>query len=360
MKINKRLLHCTLGAALALMEALPTRAADHAVILQYHHFGAETPPATSVTLPQFDAHLDYLAEHDYRIWPLDRIATHLRDRLPLPERVVAITVDDAYRSVYREAWPRLRKRGWPFTVFVATDAVDAGADAMMSWQQMREMAASGVTFANHSSSHAHLLRRHPGESAPAWRKRVKSDLQHAQTRLQQELGHAPLLFAYPYGEYDTPLRELVGALGFTAFGQQSGPASGYSDPLALPRFPMAVAFASLDDVAEKLQSLPLPVLRAEPDDPVLPPGTDRPQLRITLQPGSYRTDTLGCYVSGQGRIQPVWLDAKHSRFEVRAAGPLPVGRSRYNCTAQSVAETGWLWYSHLWIRRNADGSWYRE
>jgi peptidoglycan/xylan/chitin deacetylase (PgdA/CDA1 family) len=225
---------------------------------------------------------------------------------------------------------------------------------------MREMADSGVTFANHSSSHAHLLRRDPGESEAAWRTRVRSDLQHAQTRLQQELGRAPLLFAYPYGEYDMTLRELVGELGFTAFGQQSGPARGYSDLLALPRFPMAVAFASLDDVAEKLQSRPLPVLHTEPRDPLLPPGTDRPPLRLTLQPGGYRPDTLGCYISGQGRVEPVWLDAKHSRFEVRATGPLPVGRSRYNCTAQPTAGEGWLWYSHLWIRRNADGSWYRE
>jgi hypothetical protein len=31
-------------------------AADHAVILQYHHFGSDTPPSTSVTLEQFDNH----------------------------------------------------------------------------------------------------------------------------------------------------------------------------------------------------------------------------------------------------------------------------------------------------------------
>jgi len=360
MRIDKHFLHCILGALLALLKALPAHATDHAVILQYHHFGSDTPPSTSVTLPQFDAHLEYLAEHDYRIWPLDRIISHLREHLPFPEKVVAITIDDAYRSVYREAWPRLSERGWPFTVFVATDAVDDATDAMMSWQQMRELAASGVTFANHSGSHAHLVRRNPDESESAWRKRVRSDLQRAQKRLQQELGRAPMLFAYPYGEYDMTLRELVGELGFTAFGQQSGPVSGYSDPLSLPRFPMAVAYASLDEVAEKLQSLPLPVLRTEPRDPVLPAGTGRPLLRITLQPGSYRPDTVACYVSGQGRIQPVWLDAAHTRFEVRAASPLPAGRSRYNCTAHSSAGAGWLWYSHLWIRRNADGSWYPE
>ena len=267
-----------------LLLSLPAFAVDHAVILMYHHFGDDTPPSTSVSLAQFDAHLAYLGDNGYRIWPLEKIVAHLRDRKPLPDKVVAITVDDAYISVYREAWPRLRARGWPFTVFVATDPVDQGLQAMMSWAQMREMAAAEVSFANHSRAHDHLVRRRPGETGTEWRSRVREDLQHAQLRLQAELGSAPALFAYPYGEYDSALRALVGELGYTAFGQQSGPASRYSDPLALPRFPMAVAFADLDDVRDKLQSRPLPVLRAEPDDPVLSPDNTRPVLAVTLQP----------------------------------------------------------------------------
>lgn len=345
---------------LALLLTAPAFAAGHAVILMYHHVAVDTPPSTSVTPEQFDSHLDYLATHGYQVWPLEKVVSHLRDRQPLPDKVVAITVDDAYISVYREAWPRLRARGWPFTVFVATDPVDQGLPAMMSWAQMREMSANGVTFANHSRSHDHLLRRLPGEAESAWRTRIQADLLHAQSRLQQELGQAPLLFAWPYGEYDTALRKLVGELGFTAFGQQSGPASGYADRLALPRFPMAVAFAALDEVRDKLQSLPLPVLQADPDDTVLALDDKRPRLTVTLQPGRYKPDTLGCYVSGQGRVLPRWLDAGRTRFEVRAEQALPVGRSRYNCTAQATDGSAWLWYSHPWIRRHPDGSWYAE
>jgi peptidoglycan/xylan/chitin deacetylase (PgdA/CDA1 family) len=274
--------------------------------------------------------------------------------------VVAITFDDAYRSVYDEAWPRLRARDWPFTVFVATDPVDAGLPAMLGWEQMREMAAGGASFASHSRSHDHLVRRRPGEDAQQWRVRVRADLLHAQARLEAELGSAPRLFAYPYGEYDAGLRALVGGLGFTAFGQHSGPASGYADPRALPRFPMALDYAALDELREKLRARPLPVLHVDPDDPLLQPADTRPTLVVTLQPGGYDPDTLGCYVSGQGRVPPRWLDAARTRFNVQAARPLAPGRSRYNCTAQASEGSGWLWFSQPWILRHPDGSWYRE
>jgi len=351
-----------LGMLLVVASPLPATAdtAPHAVILQYHHFGSDTPPSTSVTLSQFDAHLAYLAENDYRVWPLQQVLERLRSGAPLPDRVVAITVDDAFISVYREAYPRLLARNWPFTVFVATRPVDQGSPAMMSWEQMREMAAHGVTFANHSLDHAHLIRRTADEDEAAWRSRVSSDILQAHRRLEQELGEVPRWFAYPYGEYDAALHALLATLGFTGFGQQSGPAGHGADFLALPRFAMSVAYASLADFATRVKSRPLPVAEATPLDPLLPVDQSRPVLRVRLRPGDYDAAALVCYVSGQGRVAPVWLDREALQFEVRAAAPLPVGRSRYNCTAPSTQGNGYFWYSHLWIRRQPDGSWYSE
>ncbi len=346
--------------ALAPAVTASDNTARHAVILQYHHFGSDTPASTSVTLPQFEHHLEYLAENGYRVWPLQQVVERLRSGETLPDRVVAITVDDAFISVYREAYPRLLARNWPFTVFVATLPVDRGSPAMMSWDQIREMAAHGVTFANHSLDHAHLIRRMADEDEAAWRARVSSDILQAQQRLEQELGKVPRWFAYPYGEYDAALRALLGELDFIGFGQQSGPAGSGADFLAVPRFAMAVAYASLADFSSRVKSRPLPVAEAVPLDPLLPVGQSRPVLQVRLQPGAYAADALACYVSGQGRVEPVWIDRETLRFEIGAAAPLPVGRSRYNCTAPASEGTGYFWYSHLWIRRHPDGSWYTE
>jgi peptidoglycan/xylan/chitin deacetylase (PgdA/CDA1 family) len=108
--------------------ALPAAGQEpHGVVLLYHHVSLDTPPSTSVTPERFAAHLEYLEAHDYEVWPVDRLlATVIDGEETVPQDVVAITFDDAYESVYRNARPMLRERGWPFAVFVNTDAVDAG------------------------------------------------------------------------------------------------------------------------------------------------------------------------------------------------------------------------------------------
>ncbi|MDC1294004.1 polysaccharide deacetylase family protein, partial [Candidatus Puniceispirillum sp.] len=119
-------------------------AADHAVILMYHRFGEDQLPSTNIRLDQFDAHLEKLSTSNYSVWPLAKIVDHLQKDMPLPDRTVAITIDDAYLSVFTEAWPRLKAKGFPFTVFVATDPIDRKHRGYMSWDQLRQLQADGV------------------------------------------------------------------------------------------------------------------------------------------------------------------------------------------------------------------------
>ena len=85
--------------------------------------------------------------------------------------------------VYTEAYPRLKQRRWPFTVFVSTDYIDKQFPNYMSWAQMREMQDVGATFGNHSTRHGYLIRRRAQESEEQWRQRVRHDIEHAQQRL---------------------------------------------------------------------------------------------------------------------------------------------------------------------------------
>jgi len=322
----------------------------HAAVLMYHRFGEAAYPSTSVRIDQFEAQLKHLAEGGYHVHPLAEVVEKLAAGADLPDRVVAITVDDAYASVFTEAYPRLKARGWPFTVFVATDAVDAGSTALMSWDQMREMAAHGATFANHSASHDHLIRR-PGEPKAAWEARVRADLERAAQRLEAEGLAGPKLFAYPYGEYDTDLAALVRSMGYVPFGQQSGPVGPLTDPAALPRFPISEAYGALEDFAVKAASLPLPVRAADPASPLVT-GPNPPRLVLDIAPGDPALDRLACFASGQGRIPIAWLDRDAGRIAVAAPKAVAPGRGRYNCTAPSTAFSGrYYWYSHPWLVR---------
>jgi len=321
-----------------------------AVVLMYHRFGESEYPATSIRLAQFDAQLKWLRREQFHVWPLSRIVEHLIAGKPIPDRTIAITVDDAYLSVYREAFPRLRRYGWPFTVFVSTDAVDEELPAYMSWDQMREMQRNGASYANHSASHDHLLERHPGETDAQWRKRVSADIEHAQTRIREELGSGSHLFAYPYGEFDPELADLVAGLGFTAFGQESGAIGPYADLRALPRYPMSESYADLEQFATKAVSLPLPVAEVHPWDPVVGAGPP-PRMEIRLADSDAVLDELACYGVKQEVLKIQWLDRTQRRFAVQGSEPVPPGRSRYNCTAPSATSGRYYWFSHPWFRR---------
>src|SRR5690606_39490579 len=58
-------------------------------------------------------------------------------------------------SVYSTAYPLLKKRNWPFTIFLNTEPHDQEKKSFATWAQVREMADNGVTIANHSTAHNH-------------------------------------------------------------------------------------------------------------------------------------------------------------------------------------------------------------
>jgi len=335
-------------------------AANHCVILQYHHFSDKTPAITSITPKQFDDQLDYLKNNNFNVIDLRDVVLSLHHQVELPEKCVSLSVDDAYISVYQNAYPRLKKLGWPLTVFVNSESIDKGRKTFMSWQQMREMSKNGVSFENHGHAHSHLNRKKSQELESDWLKRVRTDIQTAQRRITQEIGIEPSLFAYPYGEYNPALKKLVEDMGFTGFGQQSGPAWPDADSGALPRFPMAAHFANMKGFKTKVNTLPLPVVRATPVDPLTELGQWRPTLTLQLAPKSYSRNGLRCYISGSDKVEMKWSKSKKDSVLITPLFDLKPGRHRTNCTMPSRFKGRFHWYSHNWFVRNADGSWYPE
>jgi len=340
---------CVIAARTATLQA--------AVVLQYHHVSANTPASTSVSPERFKMHLEEIAREGFQVVPLQQLVDDLRAGRPLPDRTVAITFDDGYSSVYGEAFPLLKQRAWPFTVFVNSEPHDRGQQGFMSWEQLRELHRGGATIANHTVSHAYLVRLDPAEDEVTWRARVEKEIADAEQRILQEIGEAPKLLAYPYGEYNRVVLEITGALGYAGFGQHSGPLAAYSDLRALPRFPFGGPYGERQDFLLKIRSLPMPLeggpqsIRRETtdghplEDIILHGPSVRPKLILRLETG-FPAGRVSCFATGQGQIPVVALE---SSVTTQAERPLGPGRSRYNCTAPA-AETGrFYWISQPWI-----------
>jgi len=322
-------------------------AADSVVVLMYHRFGEDRFPTTSIRTEQFADHLRHLKESGYTVVPLAAVSDAIEHGAALPERAVAITIDDAYRSVYDVAFPMLKEYGFPFTVFVATDAVDDSLAAYMTWDQMREMASGVATFANHGAAHRSVIERPAGATVEEWLAAVRIDVEKGAQRLRQELEPLAGFFAYPYGEYNSAVAVMLRDMGYDSFGQHSGALGPNSDRRALPRFPMAESFGDLRQFRTKVASVPMPVTGVDPWEPVT--DNRRPTISITLGKTDARLEQLACFISGQGQVTVDWL-VKKQKFVVGPVRPFDKGRQRVNCTAPRN-DGRYLWFSHQWIVR---------
>ncbi len=333
------------------------------VVLQYHHVSDKTPRSTSISPELFKAHMAYIEKRQFRVLDILTLKRILQKGEALPDASVVITFDDGYKSVYKHAFLELKKRAWPFAVFINTKSHDEKNPHFMSWEELKELQDAGAVIGNHTDSHPYLIRRRSGEAFKQWQKRRALEIEFAEQRIKKKLGKSHKLFAYPFGEFDQSLKSYLKENAYLAFGQQSGPIASNSDLQNIPRFPFGGAYGQLDDFSTKLLSLPFPQARVKVttengkvlSDPELPAGIGRPVLRIASPLMNYIGETA-CYASGQGKIN---TDVKGGVLVAQAKTDLPSGRSRYNCTARAGGER-YYWYSQLFIRRKANGRWYSE
>jgi peptidoglycan/xylan/chitin deacetylase (PgdA/CDA1 family) len=152
---------------------------------------------------------------------------------------VALTFDDGYQSVAEVAWPELRSRGWPATVYLVADYLDGSRvfpwdDSMderarlMDKVVAAELASEGMTIGSHSSTHRYL----PALSHDEATREVR-DSRHS---LEDDVGGPVDTFSYPMGGWNTRLRDIVDEAGYsTAVTCERGRNLSGRDCLALKR-----------------------------------------------------------------------------------------------------------------------------
>lgn len=325
---------------LLVLVTMSVRVSADLVVLQYHHVSDATPPSTSTSVSLFEAQMNLISDLGLEVVPLQEGTKQALAGMNGQANHLAITFDDAYDSVYSAAAPMLASLGYPYTIFVNTQAV--GRQGYMTWDQLNELAQKdSVTIANHSADHGHLARK-ASESESQWSQRIERSLDTAQAKLETELNTKAPLFAYPYGEFDSALEAKLADRGWYGYGQQSGAIGQTSEKTRLPRFPMANAYGQLNGLKNKLQSKAFPVDAGELPDGVL--ETNPPTLTFTL-PSSMDASRLTCFASGQGRID---FKVADRNVDVRAPEAFNSRRFRYNCT-YPAGDGQYYWLSQQWL-----------
>jgi peptidoglycan/xylan/chitin deacetylase (PgdA/CDA1 family) len=183
-------------------------------ILVYHNLAPEAKGRLVLSVKAFEEQMRYLKAQGYRVVSLRDFVEFSRLGRQLPKRSVVITFDDGYKAFRQYAYPVLKELGFTATLFVYTDYVGAGRNAL-SWPELRELAAEGFDVEAHSKTHGDL-RRAPGEPDAQYARRMQAELEQPLVLFQRHLGRSPSLLAYPFGAADEEVARRVGEVGYTA------------------------------------------------------------------------------------------------------------------------------------------------
>ncbi|GJF31993.1 hypothetical protein KNE206_46930 [Kitasatospora sp. NE20-6] len=210
---------------------------EGATLLIYHRIGGGTADELDVPTAAFTAQMDLLADlPPGRVVSLDEATDRLAAGRRTPSAV--LTFDDGFADVYDHAWPLLKERGLPFTVYLASGHVGGamrwegstakGAPAPgLDWDQLREMTASGLcTVANHTRTHARPVLL------------TTAELDGCNDDVEEHLGTRPRHFAYTWGVPVPHMAVALRARFRTAATGEVGRNLPGSDPARFCRVPV--------------------------------------------------------------------------------------------------------------------------
>jgi peptidoglycan/xylan/chitin deacetylase (PgdA/CDA1 family) len=190
------------------------------IVLCYHALSPTWEADLSTTPERFARQISLLVGRGYRGMTFSQ-AVHSSSSGP----VMAVTFDDAYRSVLTLARPILDRFELPATVFAPTDFVGserpmswAGIDRWhggpheqelipMSWPELRELAEGGWEIGSHTGSHPHLTKIDDDE--------LTDELARSKAACEQLAGNCTAL-AYPYGDVDARVVAAAARVGYEA------------------------------------------------------------------------------------------------------------------------------------------------
>ena len=191
------------------------------LVLAYHAVSPDWPSTLAITPERLHEQLETLIRQGYTGATFAEVV-----RGDVASKTVAVTFDDAFRSVVRHAFPVLAELGLRATVFVPAGLMSLDApmhwrgldrwigtkweDELLpaSWNDLRELHDAGWEIASHTWSHARLTELNDEALA--------SELVRSRERISAEIGAPCETLAYPYGDYDSRVVAVTRDAGYVA------------------------------------------------------------------------------------------------------------------------------------------------
>lgn len=203
-------------------------------VLMYHRVcalserEARSPLLRDLTVsPQdFERQVKYLSDHGFVFLKASQVEEALNQHEPLPEKAVALTMDDGYRDNFTDAFPILRKYRAAATIFLVTNTVDTPGH--VAWDDVAVMRQQDVGYGSHTVHHYDLTDLPEAQ--------LDYELRESKRVLEERLAEPVSDVAYPSGAYNALVVARTRCAGYRAgWKKGGGPVQPGAEPFLLPR-----------------------------------------------------------------------------------------------------------------------------
>jgi peptidoglycan/xylan/chitin deacetylase (PgdA/CDA1 family) len=185
--------------------------------------------------------MTFLADSEYQIVSLHEVASCLQNQKPFPPKTAVLTFDDGFKNFHEQAFPVLKKFGFPAIVFLIAgwcgkenswpgQLKTIPCFDLLDWKDIKEMVGQGIEFGSHTMNHPNLSQISLAEA--------EHEIAQSQKTIQEAIGQDVNFFAYPYGAYTPEVKTLVMKRFGGACSVQMDFVTSNSDLYALPRIDM--------------------------------------------------------------------------------------------------------------------------
>lgn len=190
-------------------------------VLLYHQIGYKPNEFTNLdcfcSARAFYLQMQFLKEHNFSIIPLSVALSFIDGRKTIDKNYVVLTFDDGCETFYELAFPLLEAFNFPATIYPVAGCLGQIANwgkrynpdlRILARNRLTELHKLGVEIGAHTMNHSKLTHISLDEAA--------KQINESKSCLEQIIGDRVNSFAYPHGNYDNLLIELVKEAGFSS------------------------------------------------------------------------------------------------------------------------------------------------
>ena len=320
----------TLGESLSISNNIEDKGV---IVLMYHRFEENKYPSTNVKITDFIKQIDLIKKNGFKFINAKNFEENLTNFKN--EKKVLITIDDAFKSFYDQAWPLLKKDKIPFLLFVSTREV--GSNGYMTWDQIKEISKEKfVHIGNHSYSHGYLIDKTDDE--------INNDINLAILDFKKNLKYNSPFFSYPFGEYSNSYKKIIKNFGFKyAFGQHSGVVDETKDFYELPRFSINEKYGEIKRFKLILKTIPLKFKSITPTEKYINNTTNPPEVIVEFFENIENIKLLNCYSNELNLWRKSEIEYLNNfKIKIKLMGKFTTERGRINCSLRE-SNGSWRW-----------------